>query len=336
MRLRRSDPARPGLTRRGHGRGFIYLDADGKRVTDAETLDRIRALAIPPAWKDVWICPYPNGHLQATGTDDAGRRQYLYHDDWRTSQDADKHDRVRRLARKLPEFREAVDRDLCRKGLDRDRVLAVALRMLDYGVFRTGNTQYAEEHGSRGAATLLRDDVCVRKGKLVFDFVAKGGIDRTIELDDDRLVEAVSSLRRARHGKPQLLVYRDRSGYHELDATMINDRFRELVGEDFTVKDLRTWTATVHAAVDLAEADPPTSKKALNAAVREMLAEVADHLGNTPTVARSSYIDPRVVAQYEEGRTIASAVDRHGDDLNDEDTREALERSVTRLLTKGE
>ncbi|MEU4603556.1 DNA topoisomerase IB [Kribbella sp. NPDC023972] len=336
MRLRRSDPTRPGLTRRGHGRGFIYLDADGKRVTDAETLDRIRALAIPPAWKDVWICPYPNGHLQATGTDDAGRRQYLYHDDWRTSQDADKHDRVRRLARKLPEFREAVDRDLCRKGLDRDRVLAVALRMLDYGVFRTGNTQYAEEHGSRGAATLLRDDVRVRKGKLVFDFVAKGGIDRTVELDDDRLVEAVSSLRRARHGKPQLLIYRDGSGYHEIDATMINDRFRELVGEDFTVKDLRTWTATVHAAVDLAEADPPTSKKALNAAVKDMLAEVADHLGNTPAVARSSYIDPRVVEQYEEGRTIASAVDRHGDDLNDEDTREALERSVTRLLTNGE
>jgi DNA topoisomerase I len=336
MRLRRSDPDRPGLTRRGHGRGFAYLDADGKRVTDQDTLERIRSLAIPPAWKDVWICPYPNGHLQATGTDDAGRRQYLYHDDWRTSQDADKHDRVRRLAHRLPAFREAVDQDLCRKGIVRERVLAVALRMLDYGVFRTGNSEYAEDHGSRGAATLLRDDVSVRKGKLVFDFVAKGGVDRVIELADKRLVDAVTSLRRARHSEPQLLVYRDRDGYHGIDATMINERFQELVGDDFTVKDLRTWTATVHAAVDLAQADPPTTKKALNTAVKEMLAEVSDHLGNTPTVARSSYVDPRVVTQYEEGRTIARAVSRHGDDLNDEDTREALERSVARLLTENE
>jgi DNA topoisomerase IB len=335
MRLRRSDPDRPGLTRRGHGRGFAYLDADGKRITDQDTLERIRTLAIPPAWKDVWICPYPNGHLQATGTDDAGRRQYLYHDDWRTIRDAGKHDRVRRLARKLPDFREAVDSDLCRQGLARERVLAVALRMLDYGVFRTGNSEYAEDNGSRGAATLLRDDVRVRKGKVVFDFVAKGGIERVIELDDDRLVDAVSSLKRSRHDEPRLLVYRDRDGYHGIDATMINARFQELVGDDFTVKDLRTWTATVHAAVRLAQADPPTTKKALNAAIKDMLAEVADHLGNTPAVARSSYVDPRVVTQYEEGRTIARSVSRHGDDLNDEDTRAALERSVARLLTGG-
>jgi len=335
MRLRRSDPARPGLTRRGHGRGFAYLDADGKRITDRETVDRIRSLAIPPAWKDVWICPYPNGHLQAMDTDDAGRRQYLYHDAWRESQDADKHDRVRRLARRLPAFRDAVDRDLCRKGLGRERVLAAALRMLDYGVFRTGNTEYAEEHGSRGAATLLRDDVHIRKGKVVFDFVAKGGVERVVELDDDPLVTAVSALKRARHGKPLLLVYRDRSGYREIDATMINERFQELVGDEFTVKDLRTWTATVHAAVDLAQAEPPETKKAVHKAVKEMLAEVADHLGNTPAVARSSYVDPRVVTQYEQGRTIESTVRRVGEDLGDEDTRGALERSVTRLLTDG-
>jgi DNA topoisomerase I len=335
MRLRRSDPDRPGLTRRGHGRGFAYLDADGKRVTDQDTLERIRSLAIPPAWKDVWICPYPNGHLQATGTDDAGRRQYLYHDDWRTSQDADKHDRVRRLARRLPAFREAVDQDLCRKGIVRERVLAVALRMLDYGVFRTGNTEYAEEYGSRGAATLLRDDVRVSHGKLVFDFRAKGGQRRTVELDDDDLVAAVRSLKRGRHKKPQLLVYRDDDGYHEIDAAMINERFRELVGEDFTVKDLRTWTATVHAGVDLAEADPPTTKQALNAAVKEMLEEVSEHLGNTPAVARASYVDPRVVEQYEHGHTIADTVDRVGDDLADEETRAQLERSVSKVLDQS-
>jgi len=158
---------------------------------------------------------------------------------------------VRRLARKLPAFREAVDADLCTSGLDRRRVLAVALRMLDYGVFRTGNTEYAEEYGSRGAATLLREDVRVSKGRVVFDFVAKGGQQRTLELDDDHLVVAVRSLKRGRHKNPRLLVYRDAAGYHEIDAGMVNERFHELVGDDYTVKDLRTWTATVHAAVDL-------------------------------------------------------------------------------------
>jgi DNA topoisomerase-1 len=334
VRLRRSHPDRPGITRRRRGRGFSYTDADGNRLTDTEVLERIRTLAVPPAWTDVWICPYPHGHIQATGLDDAGRRQYLYHDDWRAAQDDDKHDRVRRLARKLPAFREAVDHDLSEPGLGRDRVLAVALRMLDYGVFRTGNTRYAEESGSRGAATLLRDDVRVSKGKVVCDFVAKGGIDQLVELDDDRLAAAVRSLKRGRHDRPRLLVYRDDSGYHEIDATMINDRFRELVGDDYTVKDLRTWTATVHAAVDLAEADPPATTKALNAAVREMLDEVSDHLGNTPAVARSSYVDPRVVEQYEHGHTIAETVRRVGADLDDADTRASVERSVNRLLDR--
>ncbi|ADB30010.1 DNA topoisomerase, type I, putative [Kribbella flavida DSM 17836] len=332
MRLRRSTPDKPGLTRRRRGKGFTYLDTERKRITDPDVIERIRTLAIPPAWKDVWICPYPNGHIQAIGTDEAGRRQYLYHDDWRTSQDADKHDRVRRLARKLPAFREAVDQDLCRQGFGRDKVLAVALRMLDYGVFRTGNTQYAEEYGSRGASTLLRDDVKVSKGRLVFDFVAKGGIRRTLELEDDRLVAAVRSLKRARHDSPRLLVYRDDAGYHEIDATMVNERFHELVGDDYTVKDLRTWTATVHAAVDLAQADPPRTKKALNEAVKEMLAEVSEHLGNTPTVARASYVDPRVVEQYERGRTIASTVEKVGDDLDDAGVRAQVERSVNKLL----
>ena len=175
--------------------------------------------------------------------------------------------------------------------------------MLDYGVFRTGNDEYAKEHGSRGAATLLRDDVKVSKGRVVFDFVAKGGRQRTIELEDDRLAAAVRSLKRSRHKNPRLLVYRDGGDYHEIDAAMVNERFQDLVGDDYTVKDLRTWTATVHAAVDLAEADPPTTKSALDAAVKDMLTEVSDHLGNTPTVARASYVDPRIVDQYERGHT---------------------------------
>ena len=332
MRLRHSQPDQPGYSRRRRGRGFSYTDTKGKAIKNTDILERIRTLAIPPAWTDVWICPYPNGHIQALGTDEAGRRQYLYHDDWRTAQDADKHDRVRQLARKLPAFREAVDADLVTNGLGRQRVLAVALRMLDYGVFRTGNTEYAEEHGSRGAATLLRADVRVSKGKVVFDFVAKGGQDRVIELDDARLANAVRSLKRGRHKNPLLLVYRDEDGYHEIDAGMVNERFQELVGDDYTVKDLRTWTATVHAAVDLARAEPPRTKKALNSAVKEMLEEVSDHLGNTPTVARASYVDPRSSRSHEHGHTIASAVDRVGTDLDDEETRGTLERAVNRLL----
>ena len=256
MRLRRASVDRPGFSRRGRGTGFSYLDADGKVIRDAEVVERIRALAIPPAWRDVWICPYPNGHIQAVGTDEAGRRQYLYHEQWRTDQDADKHERVRRLVPRLPAFRKAVDRDLCAKGLNRERVLAVALRMLDYGVFRTGNTQYAEEYGSRGAATLLRDDVQVKKGQLVFDFTAKGGVRRTLELEDSKLVAAVTALKRSRHKNPLLLVYRDRDGWHEITADQINERFHELVGDGYTVKDLRTWTATVHAAVALAAGGP--------------------------------------------------------------------------------
>lgn len=333
MRLRRASVDRPGFTRRRRGTGFSYLDAEGKVIRDAEVLERIRALAIPPAWQDVWICPYPNGHIQAVGTDEAGRRQYLYHDQWRTDQDADKHERVRRLVPRLPAFRKAVDRDLCAKGLSRERVLAVALRMLDYGVFRTGNTQYADEYGSRGAATLLRDDVQVKKGQLVFDFTAKGGVRRTLELEDRKLVAAVTALKRSRHKSPLLLVYRDRDGWHDVTADQINERFHELVGDDYTVKDLRTWTATVHAAVALAQADPPKTKTAKKAAVKAMLTEVSEHLGNTPAVARASYVDPRVITQYEEGRTIARAIDKAGSDLDKHTVRLKLERSVARLLT---
>ena len=334
MRLRRSAVDRPGITRRRAGRGFCYLDAEGNRVTDSEVLARVRDLAIPPAWQEVWICPHHNGHIQAIGTDEADRRQYLYHEAWREAQDAEKHDRVRRLARRLPDFRAAVDEDLRAHGFGRDRVLAVALRMLDHGVFRTGNSQYAEEYGSRGAATLLRTDVAVKRGGLSFDFTAKGGLRRVIVLTDERLRTAVSALRRCRHGNPRLLLYRDSGGWHEIDAALINERFKELVGDDYTVKDLRTWNASVHAAVALAGAATPTTRRATKAAVKAMLEEVSDHLGNTPMVARRSYVDPRVIEQFERGRTIERAVRRIGsDDLGRPEVRAALERSVVRLLT---
>lgn len=284
MRLRKADPNGPGIRRVRHGRGFGYVDAAGNRVDD-ETRQRVKDLVIPPAWDDVWICPHPNGHLQAVGTDDAGRRQYLYHPEYRRRQDEDKHRRVLVLARRLPSVRKAVTQDLGERGLTRRRVVAAALRMLDHGVFRTGGEEYASENGSQGVATLRRDDVRRRDGVLQICFTAKGGQERRLELDDPLLAATIVALKRCRpDGTDRLLVFPGDEGWREVHSTDVNDRFKELAGEEYTVKDLRTWHATVLAALGLARGDEE----------RAVVEEVAGELGNTPAVARSSYIDPRV------------------------------------------
>lgn len=362
MRLRRSDPQRPGLRRIRHGRGFRYVDADGA-VVDAETLARIRELVIPPAWEDVWICPYPNGHLQAVGTDDAGRRQYLYHPEHHERQTVDKHDRVLTLARRLPRVREAVAADLDTGGLGRERVVAVALRMLDHGVFRTGGEEYASENGSQGVATLNRDDVCQRNGTLEFCFTAKGGLERTVTLRDPLLAKAVVALRRSRPtGTDRLLCYREgRSGgsgtgsgsgeWREVRAADVNARFKELAGDDYTVKDLRTWHATVLAAVGVAhgnkaledgtggsggrggKGDRGTSVTARRRLIRAVIKDVAEELGNTPAVARRSYVDPRVLELYENGEPMGRTLSTFDPaDLIDLEIRHQAERAVIRLL----
>ena len=321
VRLRKADPNGPGISRVRHGRGFRYLDADGKAV-DEPTSVRCRELVIPPAWTEVWICPHPNGHLQAVGTDDAGRRQYLYHPEHRRRQDADKHDRVLELARRLPAIRDAVAKDLRTRGLTRRRVVAAALRMLDHGVFRTGGEEYAEQHGSQGVATLNRDDVRVSGDEITFRFVAKGGQDRTVTLPDRLLAKAVLAMRRSRAGDTdRLLVYRDDRGWHEVHAADVNERFKELAGDGYTVKDLRTWHATVLAAGGLAGPTPAT-KTARTRLVREVIADVAEELGNTPAVARSSYVDPRVLEVFE----------TDGWTLRGPKVREKLERAVARRL----
>lgn len=332
-RLRRSDLDSPGLKRRRRGRGFTYAGVDGRPVA-AETRERIAALAIPPAWRDVWISPHPNGHIQAVGTDDAGRRQYLYHPDWTKQQDRAKYERVVVLARRLPRVRAQVTRDLQVKGLGRDRVLAGAIRMLDYGVFRTGGEEYAEEYGTHGVATLLRDHVSVRSGEVAFAFTAKGGLDREVTLADRDLARLVTSLRRARTGSDRLLAYHDSEGWHEVQAPQVNEYFKALAGDDFTVKDLRTWQATVRAAVFLAQVPEPSGRTARQRAEKEVMAKVAEELGNTAAVARRAYVDPRVTDQGATGRTIAPALARAGsDDLSRPAVRAALERAVVRLLT---
>lgn len=337
MRLRRSNVHGKGIRRRRSGRGFRYVDDAGEPVRDAETLDRIRGLVIPPAWRDVWICPRPNGHIQAVGTDDAGRRQYLYHTEWRQSRDEEKHRRVVALARKLPELRAAVAADLAEPGLGCRRVLAGALRMLDRGVFRTGGEEYAQEGvngpGTRGVATLLRGDVTVRGGEILFDYLAKGGIERKVRIRDGALASLVTALRRGRTDDERLLAYRDGRKRCEVHAEDINERLKELVGEEFSAKDLRTWHATVLAAVALAGVDQPSSERGRKRVEKAVMASVSEQLGNTPAVARRSYVDPRVLAAWERGDTIAAAdVPTDPAALADDETRAAVEKAVIRLL----
>ena len=332
MRLRRSDLSGPGISRRRRGGGFSYRAPDGSGVSDAD-LDRIRALAIPPAWRDVWICPWANGHIQATGLDDAGRRQYLYHEEWRRRRDEQKYDRVLELAPGLPGFRRRVQRQLSGRGWPRERTLAVALRMLDHGVFRTGGENYAEENGTYGVATLLRSQVSVSGTRVAFAYVAKGGLDRELVLDDGPLARAVAGLKRVRSESDQLLVYRAAHGVRPVRSEDLNSRFQELVGDRYSVKDLRTWNATVLAAAALAGQPEPRSARSARKAEAAVLREVAEHLGNTPAVARKSYVDPRLFDLYEHDRTIRPALQRIGStDLASATVRPRVERAVLDLL----
>jgi DNA topoisomerase IB len=291
-------------------------------------------MAIPPAWREVWICPWPNGHIQATGLDDAGRRQYLYHDQWRRRRDAEKFDRVVDLAPGLPDFRDVVAADLGSSGNTCRRALAVALRMLDHGVFRVGGEEYVEQHGTYGAATLLREQVGVRRGSVTFDFPAKGNIARAFTIPDAPLAKAVAGLRRARPDSDRLLVYRDGGAWHELHAEDVNMRFKEIVGQRYTVKDLRTWNATVLAAAELAATPGVRSQRAAKRTEAAMFRTVAEHLGNTPAIARKSYVDPRLIDKFERGETIADFLDRVDDvDLADAELRCSVERAVCALLS---
>lgn len=321
MRLRRSDPGGPGLTRRRRGKGWQYLDHTGAPA-DQDACVRANGLVIPPAWRDVWICPHPNGHIQAVGVDDAGRRQYLYHEQWRKKRDQEKHDRVLELVERLPAFRQAIETDLTGRGLTCGRVHAGALRMLDRGVFRTGGEEYADD--SRGVATLLKDDVTIVRGELRFCYIAKGGLERRLRMKDPELVKLVRGLRRASADTDRLLVYRDGRGWREVHADSINARFKELTGDEFTVKDLRTWNATVLAAVSFAESRRPTSKTARKRVEAAALDRVAEQLGNTRAVARRSYVDPRVVDAFDRGEVI---------DLKAVHSRVEIEDAVLRLLT---
>jgi DNA topoisomerase IB len=329
-RLRTVSPNTKGWTRRRAGRGFVYLDQTGARLPDPDA-DRIRSLAIPPAWEDVWICPQANGHIQAVGVDAAGRRQYLYHPEWRVKRDQLKFDRVAEVARKLPRVRAAILEHIALDGMPAERAVATAVRLLDLGYFRIGSDAYADANGSFGLTTLEKRHVRRQKDRLLFSFTGKSGIEHAIEIEDPLAVAAVETMRRRRGGGDRLLAYKDVRLWTPMDAAMVNDYLREATGAEITAKDFRTWHATVLAAAALAASDEPGDTKASRKrAVAAAMNEVASYLGNTPAIARASYVDPRVIDLYEDGVTVAAAVSR-GYDSPDEKQR-AVERAVSRML----
>jgi DNA topoisomerase I len=353
VRLRRSDPGRPGFGRRRRGRGFSYHDATGAPITDPQTLDRIRSLVIPPAWREVWICPDPRGHIQAVGTDAAGRRQYRYHDVWRAQRDAAKFDHVLEVGAVLPKVRQAGAGHLTERGLTPHRVLAAAVRLLDVGCFRIGGEEYAAgEDATFGLATLRREHVTLVRGAVRFCYPAKGGVQRTLDVSDDEVREVVRALLRRGPQGGELLAYRNGSGWCDVRSADINGYLREISGIDISAKDFRTWNGTVLAAVilavdELAAAARPAGRQrraagrsdsARRRSVSRAMKEVAGYLGNTPTVARASYVDPRVVDLFHDGTTIAPVLSLLGGapDPRDADAQHAVEAAVLEMLHTGE
>jgi DNA topoisomerase IB len=326
VRLRRSDCSAPGIRRRRAGRGFYYVDSCGHRVTDTETLERIRALVIPPAWTDVWICDHPRGHIQATGIDARGRKQYRYHDAWRKRRDREKFDHMLEFGRALPALRERVAADLALPDLPRARVLACATRLLDHGLFRIGTEGYAEENQTYGLATIEKRHVRLLPGfRIEFDYDAKSGKHQTQSVVDADVYAVIEALKRRRGGKDELLAWRQGRTWVDVRSADINAYIKEVTGGDYTAKDFRTWGATVFAAMALsvstgARSSPTARKRAVTRAVKE----VAHYLGNTPAVCRSSYIDPRVIDRYAAGETLVAELTRLGYEPRPDEPRAGL------------
>lgn len=319
-----------GWTRRKRGSGFSYSDADGGALA-SEDVERVKSLAIPPAWTDVWICPIANGHLQATGTDAAGRRQYLYHPDWRTKRDRSKFTRVTEAAAMLPQARKRIASDLALDAMPLERACATAVRLLDVGYFRIGNDAYTDANGSFGLTTLERQHVRRRGSALVFSFIGKSGISHSINVEDDVAVASLDVMRRRTGESARLLAWKDGRTWRELGAEQVNDYLAELFAGSLTAKDFRTWHATVIAAEVLALTEEKGDTKASRKrAVKQAVLEVAGYLGNTPTVARSSYIDPRIIDAYEGGSSIGEAATKRY--RTAQSRQRGLEEAVLELL----
>jgi len=331
-RLRRSDCSAAGIHRRGRGRGFSFEDAEGTTVTDEETLERIRALAIPPAWKEVWICPDPVGHIQATGFDEAGRKQYRYHDRWDRRRASRKYEAMREFAGSLPKLRRVVRRDIGLEGMPRERALATAVRLLDLGFFRIGSEEYAEANESFGLATIRREHVHRDGEEIVFDFPAKSNRRRIQAIGDEAAITALEAMRRRRGGPEDLLAWKEGRRWRDLRSDDINDYIQTAIGEGFSAKDFRTWSGTLLAAAALAGEEKPASDAAAKRTISRAVKTVATALGNTPAVCRRSYIDPRIFDRYRDGQTIEVGRRAASEGRMSERTRQRIEREVLALI----
>ncbi|AMB58752.1 DNA topoisomerase IB [Microterricola viridarii] len=302
-RLRTVDPATPGWSLVRAGDDVTIVDQQGSVLADEEVAERVDALRIPPAWTDVWIAPHANAHIQVVGTDEAGRRQYLYHEQWQRRQAKRKYDRALDLAARLPAARRVVTRDLRADGQSRARALAVAFRLLDSAYLRVGSERYAKRHGSRGLTTLLGSDAHVSGDTVLLAFTGKSAVDWSSRTTDPDLARAVRTLKR-RGPDAHLLAWQDDSGWHPLRADEVNEYVRERTQGDFTAKDFRTLHGTITAAQSLAAQGRQPSAAARRRAATEASRVTAEALGNTPTVARATYIDPRVFDRFREGRVL--------------------------------
>jgi DNA topoisomerase I len=301
---------RGGWRRRGSRGRFRYEDSRGRRITDEAALERIESLRIPPAWRDVWISPRPAAKLQATGLDSVGRRQYLYHPRFREQQEQAKFDRLIRFAEKLPELRAAMAEHMAQEPLSFEWTAAVAVRLINLGWFRVGGERYAKRHRTFGITTLRKGHVRVRRNRISFRFRAKNRARVRTALVDAELADAMRILLDVRGGR-RLFRYRSNGELVTLSSRRLNDYIREHLGDDFTAKDFRTWGGTLLAAVALAERGPAETKAEQKKAIAAVMRNVGEQLGNTPAVARGSYVSPAVVEQYLQGRTIDDFRPRH-------------------------
>ena len=304
--LTRSDPSAPGIGRAGTGASVSYRHPDGSAVDDSATLGRIRALAIPPAWTSVWISPDPLGHIQATGVDSRGRTQYRYHQRWREERDEQKFEHMLRFAAALPDLRAATLADLRHRALDRDRVAAGAVRLIDLGLFRLGGERYAELDHHYGAATLEKRHVRLGRDGAVFDYVAKEGKHRAITVTDRAVLPTVRTLAHSDNGLDVLFSFTDGNGWHPLHSHDVSAYIARRAGGHFTAKEFRTWNATVLMALLLAAAEPPATDRGASRVINASIRGVADWLGDTPAVARSAYIDPRLIGRFQADRRLAA------------------------------
>jgi DNA topoisomerase-1 len=336
-RTRRVDTNGPGIRRVGRGVGFSYHEEDGERISDKATLERIRALAIPPAWSDVWICPHPRGHVQATGYDDAGRKQYRYHDDWRESRDRLKFAEMEDFATALPALRERLDEGLKKRGLGFDRVCSCAVRLLDLGLFRIGNERYEADNESYGLTTIKRTHMRIEGREAIFDYPSKSGKRSKHTISHPSVLPTLKALKQRKQAPKlkDLLVYREGREWRDLVSDDVNAFIKETAGDGFSAKDFRTWNATVLAAVFVAvHSDDVETKAARKRVANLAIRETAAFLNNTPAVCRASYIDPRVFDRFDSGETIAPRLKRieRAADPGQFPDREEIEAAVLKLL----